>query len=311
MTRASALAALAMILAAAPCLAGYPRIKSLGSDDLLFRQFESQVQEAYRDESSGKPGGPAAPAGSSWELGIYAFALPAETDIFALAAKLNLPYESIATLNRLPGPGPYSPGKEFLIPSRPGVFLPAVPRSDLELLLSSGRSGERAGAGLPGRRVDLGEGGAFFFFPADRFSPEERAFFLNGLFRFPLPAGTVSSGFGFRVSPISGKVAMHPGVDLAAPAGTEVYASRAGSVQSAGWDETLGNYVVLDHGDGYTSVYGHLSSVSVSLRQTVKSGTIIGRVGSTGKSTGPHLHFEIRSRGEAKNPESFIPRTKK
>jgi murein DD-endopeptidase MepM/ murein hydrolase activator NlpD len=103
---------------------------------------------------------------------------------------------------------------------------------------------------------------------------------------------------------------MHSGIDLQAAQGTEVYAVRSGLVSAAGWDETLGNYVAVDHGEQKESVYGHLQKIQVSLNQEVKSGTILGTVGSTGKSTGPHLHFEIRVRGEARNPESFIPRMK-
>ncbi len=296
-------AALAMGALALGLWAEHPLIHTLSTEDCVFRQLADQIREGYAAEMSVIDG--------VSDLCVYRYILEEKYDIFSLAAKVNLPYESISTLNRLAHPGPYSVGQSILIPSRPGLFLPESPSSELEALSLSWRSA-RPEASI---QVTIERGGGkverMAFVPAGRFLPEERAYFLNGLFRFPLPAGKLVSGFGYRVSPISGEFKHHSGVDLAAPAGTDVLAARDGVVAAAGWDDVLGRYVSLDHGDGYTSVYGHLSAIGVSLSQRVKSGIIIGKVGSTGKSTGPHLHFEIRSRGEAVDPAAFIPRVKR
>lgn len=145
------------------------------------------------------------------------------------------------------------------------------------------------------------------FLPGARFLSTERSFFLLAGFRLPLPEGLLTSSYGMRKSPIDGYHRMHNGIDLAAPKGTKVFASREGLVNSIEKDSILGLYIVLDHGSGLSSLYGHLDSVLVELNQKVNSGSIIATVGSSGLSTGPHLHFEIRLGGSAKDPSTFIP----
>lgn len=285
----------------------YPRIKRLEPKDVVFGQLMEDLDEAYRDEASLRSGILAEPPSEPPLLYAYAMAQPA--DLLSLAARLNLPYDSIATLNRLSGSGDIAAGTELLIPSRPGIFLPETPVSDLEYLMFSWRRDSGGGAVLSVRRGGKTE--RFLYLAAERFNPAERVYFLSGAYRYPLPRAKLSSGFGMRVSPLTGAYSMHAGIDLSAPEGTPVMAARNGTVSAAGFDAILGNYVVLDHDGQHQSVYGHLSAISVSLKQEVKSGTILGTVGSTGKSTGPHLHFEIRVRGEARNPESYLPRLQK
>ena len=113
------------------------------------------------------------------------------------------------------------------------------------------------------------------------------------------------------MSPISHHQAYHAGIDLAAPAGTDVYAARDGVVTEAGTSPVLGEYIVITHDGSWSTVYGHLSKRLARLNDRVESGMIIGKVGSTGESTGPHLHFEVRNRGEARDPESLIPLSKR
>ncbi len=111
-----------------------------------------------------------------------------------------------------------------------------------------------------------------------------------------------------RANPFSGNVVMHQGVDLAAPEGTEVYAAADGVVTYTGFDPIYGNYIIISHSDRWTSLYGHLQIIEAVLRTNVKSGSLIGRVGSTGQSTGPHLHFELRQDGRALNPAGKLRR---
>ncbi len=118
--------------------------------------------------------------------------------------------------------------------------------------------------------------------------------------------GRVTSGFGLRRHPIFGTREMHTGIDIGAPIGTPVVAARAGTVVFAGWGEGYGMLVRLDHGEGLSTVYSHLSQISVQVGQVVYPGDVIGQVGSTGYSTGPHLLFEIRVHGQPLDPLKYL-----
>ncbi len=125
----------------------------------------------------------------------------------------------------------------------------------------------------------------------------------KGRFGWPV-SGPVTSGFGQRCG--SSGCRMHQGIDISAPVGTPVGASAAGTVVGAGSQGAYGLTVVIDHGDGFATLYAHLSSISVSPGQRVGQGTIVGAVGTTGNATGPHLHFEIRYRGSPVDPMAYL-----
>ncbi|RDZ26809.1 M23 family metallopeptidase [Lysobacter silvisoli] len=123
--------------------------------------------------------------------------------------------------------------------------------------------------------------------------------------RMPIPYARLSSGFGARRHPVLGRMRMHKGVDYAAGTGTPIMAAGDARVKSAGWMGGYGNAVVLDHGRGYTTLYGHMSRIAkIRAGQRIGQGTVIGYVGSTGMSTGPHLHYEFRINGVHRNPLS-------
>jgi murein DD-endopeptidase MepM/ murein hydrolase activator NlpD len=116
----------------------------------------------------------------------------------------------------------------------------------------------------------------------------------------------LSSPFGYRWHPTTGQWSMHQGVDFAAPKGTPIYATRSGTITIATYSSTAGNYVQINHGDGYSSVYMHMTHFVVSVGEYVKAGELIGYVGSTGRSTGPHLHFGISKNGSYVNPMDYL-----
>jgi murein DD-endopeptidase MepM/ murein hydrolase activator NlpD len=118
-----------------------------------------------------------------------------------------------------------------------------------------------------------------------------------------------SSNFGWRIDPFTGKNAMHEGVDFMVPSGTSVYASAGGVVVYADYHPQYGNMVEIDHGKDIITRYAHASSLKVKVGQMVRRGQEIARSGSTGRSTGPHLHFEVRYKGMAQNPVRFIQRS--
>lgn len=122
----------------------------------------------------------------------------------------------------------------------------------------------------------------------------------------PVKNASFTSGFGVRSDPFQGRAAMHGGIDLAGPIGTQVFATADGYVGRAAWAGGYGNLIELEHGKGIQTRYGHLSKSLVSAGQRIKRGDLIGLMGSTGRSTGSHLHYEVRIDGKAVNPIPFM-----
>lgn len=122
----------------------------------------------------------------------------------------------------------------------------------------------------------------------------------------PLLAASLTSGFGMRTHPVLGGKRAHKGVDLASPSGTPVYATADGYVAKAEWYSSYGNYIQIEHGGDLETRFGHLSGYAVSAGEHVTKGQLIGYVGSTGRSTGPHLHYEVRVSGEAVDPRPYL-----
>ena len=297
----------------------FPVIGRLEPGDTAFRQYQADVENARRLLFSRRRAGPSGggsgsgrtsdtpPAASSAgplaeALTIYEYTVKGE-DLLSLAARCTVPSAAIPTLNRIPHIQELSEEAVLHLPSMPGIFIPENPENDLELLMGSSR-GVEDGFIVTVRRGGAGE--RFFFIPGADFTATERSFFLTGGFRFPLENFRLSSGFGPRINPVTGNLRLHQGLDLAAPLGANVYAARDGIVTEIGEDPVYGKYVIIEHSENWTSLYGHLSSVNTDLRKNVKSGNLIGRVGSTGQSTGPHLHFEIRQHGKAQNPDKLL-----
>lgn len=129
----------------------------------------------------------------------------------------------------------------------------------------------------------------------------------SGQFVWPSAASTrITSSYGKREKPNANATSVHRGIDIGAPNGTDVLAADSGTVIVAGTGRSYGNYVVIDHGNGYTTLYAHNSRNCVSVGQSVSRGQVIAKVGSTGNSTGPHIHFEISKNGTLINPMNFF-----
>ncbi len=273
--------------------AEYPLMERLDRSDPLYLQHQNDIQHYYRSASAGDELPP---------LLIYRYDLQEHDTLFAVAARLSMPYSAIASLNRLTGPS-FDERSSILIPGIPGIYLPLDPASDLEMIMHDLRRDRPADvlslALQDGRR-------AYRFYPGEDFLAEERTAFLGMTFRHPLPNGRLTSPYGPRINPITARYTFHGGADYAAPAGTPVLAARGGRVSHTGSDEILGIYIIVDHSGGFQTLYGHLKSMHVSLNDEVRSGMILGRVGSTGQVTGSHLHFEIRHNGRTRDPETMV-----
>ncbi|MEO0408980.1 MAG: M23 family metallopeptidase [Cyanobacteria bacterium P01_A01_bin.135] len=122
----------------------------------------------------------------------------------------------------------------------------------------------------------------------------------------PVKGGRISSKFGTRRNPFGRGYELHNGIDFPGPTGTPIYVTGKGTIEKAMFSRGYGNHIVVDHGYGYQTLYAHLSKMDVTKGDTVERGAIIGRMGSTGRSTGPHLHYTLYYQGDAVNPEDFL-----
>lgn len=265
--------------------ADYPIIDRLDNSDMLFSQLEASISEYYKAAANNEP----LPA-----LQMYTYKTKEDQSIFSLSARCNLTYETIATVNRFQESKTLPADAILLVPNMPGIFIPFEPKNELEFLLRASAR-EREKRSVPVTLNIDGDRTSFHFIPGERFNSMELSFFLGILFIYPIQGvtGRISSYYGNRTSPITGRHHFHSGIDIAAPAGTPIIASRGGKIVKIGKDDIFGNYVLISHSVQYQTFYGHLQTVAVRLNETVNSGSMIGTLGSTGVSTGPHLHFEI------------------
>ncbi len=276
----------------------YPQIKALNETDIFFKQITADITLSYRITSSGKQQIP---------VSIYRY-MPQKGDtLFTIASRLNIPYESISTLNRISSINDFYPDREIIIPNQIILFIPENPSSDIEYILKS-RNDQEINEIFITKTNGTKE--KFNYIIDGRFSSTERAFFLSTFFRFPIEKGRITSHYGLRVSPVSGNTNFHSGIDIAAPAGTPVFAAGKGTVAANGYNEVFGKYIIIKHPGLYHTLYGHLKESFVILNNQINAGTIIGEVGSTGYSTGPHLHFEVRSGDKAEDPLILFNRKK-
>jgi murein DD-endopeptidase MepM/ murein hydrolase activator NlpD len=292
----------------------YPLIERLDPRfDITFEQYVKNVeigrQLVYNKERAVEP------ETAARILTIYAYKPLRGDDFYSVQARCPVGAQSIATLNHIAHPDAFT-GRDILLPSIPGLFVPLdlteKTANDLEKLMAASRFTEtQREIGAVITINGNGKKERFLFIPGANFSATEAAFFLTfgksgASFRYPLRYFTLTSSFGVRRNPVTGTVKNHDGLDLAAPLGTEVYAAQSGVVTETGNDSVYGNYIVIKHESNWVSLYGHLSKIEIGLQASVQAGELIGRVGSTGQSTGPHLHFELRQNGKAHDPGKYL-----
>jgi murein DD-endopeptidase MepM/ murein hydrolase activator NlpD len=284
----------------------YPVIKQLdGKEDDQFKQYAADVQSARKRVLNQTK--PIDPQSEAAKLVIYEYKLGADRNLQSIAARCVVFESSIATLNRIMRRSETAERDVLLLPTIPGLFVPcddATSKSELEKLMLNARIDDKNAEIITVRNE------RFLFFPGKDFNATEKAFFLYPIekigFQYPLRYFTITSKFGVRRNPVTGNVRNHDGLDLAAPLGTQVFATQDGVVTEIGNDTIYGAYVVVKHEGNWASLYGHLSRIETERRARVRAGDLIGRVGSTGQSTGPHLHFELRQNGKAQDPGKLL-----
>lgn len=274
-----------------------PVIESLSPSrsNVVFKEYQSIIESNNKAISSGK-------------VPEYLFFIYTNNENFTfqgLAARCCITQETLATLNQIENAQDNIKGKTFILPTVNGIYVSQTKGiNSIEILLQENYRNETLTKNSICYNIDNRN---YYFIQGKRFSPTERAYFLDSALRLPLEQNsyTISSEFGKRKNPFSGEMKNHNGIDLAAPEGTPVYAIKDGAasvcIQN---DPEFGNYVIVSHDQGrMTSVYAHLSEIHIEKYQYVKKGDIIGFVGQTGMATGPHLHFEIRQGGKAEDPK--------
>ncbi|WP_407396793.1 M23 family metallopeptidase [Treponema sp.] len=271
----------------------YPEIKELKSSNFLFDQYQQDIQAANKCYFKGiEP-----------DVFFYKYKARKDDSIISVASRCSIRQDTLATINSIQESKEPIGGKTILLPSCDGLYIPLEPDNSFEVLLANEHSSDITETTV---KVSC-KGREFYFLPQKKFSMSLRAYFLNPGMSMPLEKSIMTSAYGMRVSPISGKWKMHKGIDLAAARGSRILACREGFVkQAVNGNPIYGNYVILRHPNGMESLYAHMDTVNVIKDQKVVTGQTLGTVGMTGLTTGPHLHFEITQNGSFLNPENYL-----
>lgn len=264
------------------------RIARLDRNDPVYLQFQRMIETNHRAPQP--------------HVLFALYAPSAGETLFSIAARLSLPYQSISTLNRFTSPEIES-FDTILVPSAAGVFVYDEPYFQLERVIAE-RLATAGGTTVTVPLPDTPLGARFV--PGADFTPEERGMFFRVVFAAPLDRARLSSPYGYRTHPTSGLPSFHAGIDLVADFGAPVVAAADGVVTAVDRDRVYGLSVRLSHGRGYRTVYAHLSEVLVQPGARVAAGSPIARLGSTGLSTGPHVHFELHHNGRPEDPLRYI-----
>ncbi|MDR3312023.1 MAG: M23 family metallopeptidase [Spirochaetaceae bacterium] len=264
-------------------------IQGLNARDPVFADYSLRVEEGYKAASRRQ---------ADFVPAVYEYTAVAGDTVFSIASRCSIPYETLVSANGIRSSDEMLAGKKLFLPAGPGVFVPDDARNPVEELLKKTHTAAGNSVMVNGRGFD--------YLPGARFTGETRMFFLDPSFILPLAEGVLTSGFGNRQSPVSGQWEFHRGVDMGAPEGTPVMAAKSGKVNFVGANEIYGNYIVVAHANDMESLYGHLSKMLAEQGAVVARGDVIGQVGTTGMSTGPHLHFEIHAGKTARDPRGLI-----
>lgn len=219
----------------------------------------------------------------------YKYKVKKNENFFQIMAKTGMDIESISSVNYLSSPYDIYTGMILYIPNMRGVM-------DREISSNNQAAREKLSKKyfIAEELLQWDSISEEWFVPGRKLGKVEKSFFYSFAFQSPIEDGRMSSNYGIRKDPFSKKKTFHGGIDIAAPKGTSVLASASGEVVFAGKKGGYGNLIVIKHILGYESRYGHLSKIRVKVGALIKKGELIGDVGSTGRSTGPHLHFEVR-----------------
>ena len=225
--------------------------------------------------------------------------------VYKISRDFGISMETIVASNNIKNAKRLAEGTVLRIPNMDGIPYTVKKGDSLSKISASMNVPLEVILDVNDVRTDVISAGQFLFIPGARMAPEEFKLALGEMFIYPIK-GRLSDPFGWRIHPIHGVRSYHAAIDLAAPAGTPVKAAMDGKVSATGYNRILGNFIILDHSSGYQSLYAHLSAFAVKQGLNVIQGSKIGEVGSTGESTGPHLHFAIYKNKRPVNPLDLL-----
>ncbi len=275
--------------------AAIPELKSLSlHKNPLLKEFRNDIRQSVyivrgRREAEKLP-----------RLRFCRYRVKSGDTFWKILSRSNLDMDTIMTVNDLSNPGEVKKGTVLFLPNMRGVLMPNK--------RTKHNSHLRLRTPVPDRYIVRANGNnienkKFIFLPCGKISRLQRSLFLGTGFMSPIKHGRKTSGFGTRKDPFrSRRYQFHRGIDIACPIGTPVRAARNGRVSFKGYRGGYGRLVVIKHEHSYQTIYGHLSRFRGKPGDYVKTGDVIAWSGNTGRTTGPHLHFEVRRRNRAVNP---------
>jgi murein DD-endopeptidase MepM/ murein hydrolase activator NlpD len=225
--------------------------------------------------------------------------------ISTLAAGFGLNQDTLISANGIKNTRLIQPGQVLKVPNQDGIFYTVKDGDTLQSIAEKYKSEAEAIQIVNELFSENAHSGAALFIPGAQLDWMERQEINGDLFIWPI-RGYITSLYGYRRSPFTGVRQFHSGLDIGSPAGTPIKAAMAGRVSAVGWDDVLGNFVAISHHSGYRTLYGHMSAIRAKSGAYVTAGETIGYVGSTGLSTGPHLHFTVYKNGKTVNPRALM-----
>lgn len=277
-----------LLCALLPVLAtrGNVYIRSLSHNDPEIKQMRGEVSENLRLVADRR----------EVEIKWRRYRITKSDTFFKVMARTMLNHDTISSVNRLASLWDLSSGDEWLLPNVRGIAV----HGDKKIIAKKfGKSPDEL-APIPGRED-------YYFITGLHFDESETEFFNLKAFIHPVAGGgRITSGFGVRKDPFTEKHKFHKGIDIACAVGTKVVAAAEGTVVFAGAKKGYGKTVIVEHRNGYRTLYGHLSRFAVKKGDAVKQGQKLALSGMTGRATGPHLHFEVRRRGQAERPNFHL-----
>jgi murein DD-endopeptidase MepM/ murein hydrolase activator NlpD len=225
--------------------------------------------------------------------------------ISSLAEGFGLNQDTLISVNSIKNTRLIQPGQVLKVPNQDGIFYTVKKDDTLENIAEKYKAEPEAIQIVNELFSENPRPGVALFIPGAQLDWTERQEINGDLFIWPI-RGYITSLYGYRRSPFTGVRQFHSGLDIGSPAGTSIKAAMAGRVSAVGWDDVLGNFVVISHHSGYRTLYGHMSAIKAKSGALVTAGETIGYVGSTGLSTGPHLHFTVYKNGVTVNPRALM-----